>query len=251
MATSDTQTNKGALPELTSQKGKIAGSLHKHSHRRRDRTCAVRPRTSTDDMGAFLTKPFSLVGRLLWKVLFSWWVKQIETPNDVTGLTPTQSRLVKESWKTFLSKKRENGFVIFRVLFTDYPITKKLFKGVEQMDMAVPGQLENSISLRAHVTRFMHSFDTYMECLDEPEDLKQLLYDTGKGHLRHNIKPEYFDVLETVLMKSLRIVFGSKFTPQLEEAWQTAYSHFKVPIKQGLEDEIRKAADTSVTVTVE
>ncbi|XP_035673550.1 cytoglobin-2-like isoform X1 [Branchiostoma floridae] len=208
---------------------------------------------SKDDMGAFLTKPFSLVGRLLWKVLFSWWVKQIETPSDVTGLTPTQSRLVKESWKMFLSKKRENGFVIFRVLFTDYPVTRKLFKGVEQLDLDAPGQLESSITLRAHVTRFMHSFDTYMESLDDPEDLKQLLYDTGKSHLIHDIKPEYFDVLETVLMKSLRIVFGSKLTPQLEEAWQTAYSHLKVTIKQGLEDAIQKRdqADTSVVVTVE
>nr|CBL51551.1 globin [Branchiostoma floridae] len=201
-------------------------------------------------MGGALGKPLSLLKTLLWKVLFSWWVKPIETPNDVTGLTPTQVRLLQQSWKVILLHKKQNGFLIFKILFTDYPMTKKLFKGIDKVD---PEQYEKTTSMRAHVTRFINSFDSFMECLEDPEALKSLLYDTGKAHLRHNTKPEHFDDLEVVMMKSLKAVLGLKFTESVEEAWRTAFAFFVVHLKMGVEDGLRgrEKKNTSVVVTVE
>ncbi|XP_066276412.1 cytoglobin-1-like [Branchiostoma lanceolatum] len=201
-------------------------------------------------MGGVMGKPFSLVRTLLWRVLFSWWMKPIEKPDDVTGLTPTQVRLVQESWKVILLHKRQNGFLIFRILFTDYPMTKRLFKGIDKVD---PEQYEKTTSMRAHVTRFINSFDTFMECLEEPDALKTLLYDTGKAHLRHNTKPEHFDDLEVVMMKSLKAVLGQKFTESVEGAWRTAFAFFIVHLKLGVTEALRgrEKKDTSVVVTVE
>ncbi|CAH1268361.1 cytoglobin-2-like [Branchiostoma lanceolatum] len=169
------------------------------------------------------------------------------TPDDVTRLTATQIRYIRESWQVVLSNKRANGFAIFRILFTDYPFTRKLFRSMDKVDMDVPEQFEKNIALRAHITRFLHSFDTYMACLDEPEDLQQLLYDTGKSHLRHSVKPEYFDALGNVLMKGLAAVVGKEFTEEVQGAWATAWGFFVTHLKQGLDDAIRHKAETNGT----
>ncbi|XP_035682116.1 cytoglobin-2-like [Branchiostoma floridae] len=173
--------------------------------------------------------------------------KEDGTPDDVTGLTANQIRHIRETWQVVLSNKRANGFAIFRILFTDYPFTKKLFRSMDQVDIDVPEQFEKNIALRAHITRFLHSFDTYVSSLDEPADLQQLLYDTGKSHLRHSVKPEYFDALGNVLMKGLTAVLGKDFTEEVQGAWGTAWGFFVIHLKQGLEDAVRHSAETNGT----
>ncbi|KAI8499984.1 hypothetical protein Bbelb_223010 [Branchiostoma belcheri] len=167
------------------------------------------------------------------------------TADDVTGLTANQIDHIRDSWQVVMKNKRANGFAIFRILFTDYPFTRKLFRSMDQVDIDVPEQFEKNIALRAHITRFLASFGTFMAALDQPEDLQQLLYDTGKSHLRHSVKPEYFDALGNVLMKGLGAVLGADFTEEVQGAWAAAWGFFVTHLKHGLEDAIRQRAETN------
>ncbi|XP_066287934.1 cytoglobin-2-like [Branchiostoma lanceolatum] len=175
----------------------------------------------------------------------SWWGKPVDdTPDDVTGLTATQIQLIRDTWQVVYKNKRENCFTIFRILFTDHPSTRTLFRSMEDVDLDAPGEFEKNVAARAHMVRFMHSFATFMDTLDEPADLRQLLHDLGRTHAKHNVQPELFDALGPILMKALPKVLDGKFTPEVKTAWLAAYTFMSTHLKEGVEDGQRQLTDT-------
>ncbi|XP_078600976.1 cytoglobin-1-like [Branchiostoma floridae x Branchiostoma japonicum] len=175
----------------------------------------------------------------------SWWGKpEDNTPDDITGLTANQIQLIRDTWQIVYKNKRENCFAIFRILFTDHPSTKSLFRLMDAVDLEVPGEFEKNVAARAHMVRFMHSFATFMDTLDEPDELRQLLYDLGKNHAKHQVGPELFDALGPILMKALPIVLDGKFTPEVKTAWLTAYTFMGTHLKEGVEEGQRQLADS-------
>ncbi|XP_078683626.1 cytoglobin-2-like [Branchiostoma floridae x Branchiostoma belcheri] len=175
----------------------------------------------------------------------SWWGKPADdTPDDVTGLTANQVQLIRDTWAIIYKNKRENCFTIFRILFTDHPDTKSLFKNMADVDLEAPGEFEKNVSARAHMVRFMHSFATFMDTLDEPDDLRQLLYDLGKTHAKHGVQPELFDALGPVLMKALPRVLDGKFTPEVKTAWLATYTFMCAHLREGVAEGERQLAET-------
>ncbi|KAI8499988.1 hypothetical protein Bbelb_223050 [Branchiostoma belcheri] len=207
----------------------------------------------------------------------SWWGKPADdTPDDVTGLTANQVQLIRDTWAIVYKNKRENCFTIFRILFTDHPDTRSLFKNMADVDLEAPGEFEKNVSARAHMVRFMHSFATFMDTLDEPADLRQLLYDLGKTHAKHGVQPELFDswicesyrntdlrqllydlgkthagvqpelfdALGPVLMKALPKFLDGKFTPEVKTAWLAAYTFMCAHLREGVAEGERQLAET-------
>jgi len=65
--------------------------------------------------------------------------------------------------------------------------------------------------------RFLRSSPTNLTLLEE--NLKQL----GAKHIGHGILPEQYPEIGKALMKTLSMVLGDNFTPQLEDAWGAMY----------------------------
>lgn len=92
-------------------------------------------------------------------------------------------------------------------LFELNPKLRKLFTG----DMNRQG------------TMLMTSLELAVSSLDDPESILPSVKALGERHLSYGVRSEYYQLAQEAYIWALEHHLGAEFTPELKDAWATAF----------------------------
>ncbi len=122
-------------------------------------------------------------------------------------MTPQQITLVKESFIKVLPIKDVAAAAFYDRLFTVDPSLKPLFKG----DMQSQGR------------KLMTAIGTVVAALDRLDTVLPTVQDLARRHVGYGVKDSHYATVGGALLDTLASAFGDEFTPELRDAWATAY----------------------------
>jgi hemoglobin-like flavoprotein len=122
-------------------------------------------------------------------------------------MTPDQISLVKESFIKVLPIKEAAAAAFYDRLFTLDPALKPLFRG----DMAAQGQ------------KLMMAIGTVVAALDRLDTVLPTVQAMARRHVGYGVQDGHYATVGAALLDTLAGAFGDAFTPELRNAWATAY----------------------------
>ena len=135
------------------------------------------------------------------------------------GITPAQVALVQASFQHVLPIADVAGLLFYERIFTMAPEARALFG--------------DDIALQA--SRTMAAVKTAVDGLDDIESVAPFLVRLGARHVRYGVVPAHFDLVGEALMWTLEQGLGEAFTPEVHEAWATAFGVIASAMLSGME----------------
>lgn len=122
-------------------------------------------------------------------------------------MTPQQIALVKDSFAKVLPIKEVAAAAFYDRLFTVDPALRPLFKG----DMQAQG------------AKLMMAIGTVVASLDRLEAILPTVQQMARRHVGYGVQDSHYATVGGALLDTLASAFGNDFTPELRDAWATAY----------------------------
>lgn len=122
-------------------------------------------------------------------------------------LTPTQIRLVQETWQVLAPIQKQLASAFYTKLFTLDPSLAKLFRG----DMTDQGR------------KLMVMITTAVNGLNGLGELAPAVQSLGKRHATYGVLDAHYDTVGAALLWTLEQGLGSRFTPDVRTAWARTY----------------------------
>lgn len=122
-------------------------------------------------------------------------------------MTPEQVRLVKNSWAMVSPMSQQAGQLFYEKLFELDPALEPLFK------------TERSEQVR----KLMASLNMVVMSLDRLESILPNVQDLGRRHVDYGVKDKDYDTVGAALLWTLEQGLGDAFTPDVKDAWASAY----------------------------
>ena len=101
-------------------------------------------------------------------------------------------------------------------LFERYPTLQSLFV--------------QDISIQEH--SLAATLQVIVRAAEQQEDLSRTLYLLGKRHVMYGVLPEYYPLLQTVLLETFSASLGERFTPAMRQAWTETYENVSAAMQQ-------------------
>jgi hemoglobin-like flavoprotein len=141
-------------------------------------------------------------------------------------MTPQQVALVRESFAKVVPIKEQAATLFYDRLFVIDPSTRPLFRG----DMRSQG-----VKLMAAIGAIVKSLDRIETMLD---DLRAL----ARRHDRYGVQEAHYASVGTALLWTLEQGLGGDFTPDVRDAWATAYGLLSSAMIEATSTPLRGAA---------
>jgi hemoglobin-like flavoprotein len=138
-------------------------------------------------------------------------------------MTPRQENLIRTSWAQVAPIADAAATIFYDRLFELDPSLRALFA---HTDMA--GQRRN---LMQTLTVVVKSIDRLGEILPAVQAL-------GRRHAGYGVKPEHFATVGQALLDTLAVGLGEGFTPDVREAWATAYGVLADVMQEAMADSV-------------
>ena len=97
---------------------------------------------------------------------------------------------------------------------------------LDSMFTVVP-HLRESFSNEEAGVRIISAFGRCVNNIHHPQSMKSYLNKLGHRHLKYGLKPQYFDIIREVFMKTFRSILINDFTPEVERGLRLAYGFVK------------------------
>jgi len=123
-------------------------------------------------------------------------------------ITPRQIALAQNSWLAVAADEGRAAQLFYEQLFEQHPSVKPMF----------------SDNMTIQQLKFMAILTTVVESLGNLESIRGEIEDMGKRHKDYGALPEHYPAVGAVLVQTLSEILGSKFTPEVEEAWSSIYN---------------------------
>ncbi|MEO6148384.1 MAG: globin family protein [Sulfuriferula sp.] len=123
-------------------------------------------------------------------------------------MTPEQITLVKSSWQQVLPITDIAADLFYTRLFELDPSLRGLFKG----DMTEQGR------------KLMAMINTVVNSLDQLGPILGAVEEMGRRHAGYGVKDHHYDTVGGALIWTLGQGLGGRFTPDLKQAWISAYT---------------------------
>lgn len=124
------------------------------------------------------------------------------------GMTIQQITLVQKSWKLFRGIKPEIlGDLFYSKLFTDMPVTKRLFK------TPMTGQYTKLIDMISIIVGRLHQID------EVTGDIREM----AKRHVGYGVKSGHYKAVGDALLWTLEQGLGRDWNEEIKEAWTKCY----------------------------
>lgn len=130
-------------------------------------------------------------------------------------MTPVQIELVQGSWKQVQVISSTAAELFYANLFTLDPSLKPLFKG----DMKEQGR------------KLMAMIGVAVNGLSRLDEIVPAVQSLGKRHAGYGVRDEHYATVATALIKTLQTGLGDGFTPDVKEAWVSAYTILSMTMK--------------------
>jgi len=122
-------------------------------------------------------------------------------------MTPQQIELVQSSFAKVVPIAPQAADIFYARLFELAPPVRTLFKG----DMAEQGR------------KLMAMLATVVNGLTRLETIVPAAQQLARRHAGYGARPEHYPVVGAALIDTLEKGLGPAFTPEVREAWATAY----------------------------
>lgn len=122
-------------------------------------------------------------------------------------MTPQQIALVQSTWQQVVPINDTAAALFYGRLFELDPGLKPLFKG----DMAEQGR------------KLMAMIGTAVSGLARLDQIIPAVQDLGRRHVGYGVKDHHYATVGAALLWTLETGLGPAFTPEVEQAWATAY----------------------------
>ncbi|KAK8770241.1 hypothetical protein V5799_013294 [Amblyomma americanum] len=140
-----------------------------------------------------------------------------ELPDELTGLTENEVKLVQQTWRKFSSENPEYGVLLFLAMFLKHPEYIQLFKPFRGKSVAV---LKEDPTFRAHGCSIGYHITSMVESLHDPATFEILVRRNATEHLRRKgVKPLHFEVMGQCIVDTLQATDERHMTPAAVEAW--------------------------------
>ena len=123
-------------------------------------------------------------------------------------VTPRQQTLIRESWAQVGPIADAAATIFYDRLFDLDPSLRKLFS---RTDMA--GQRRNLVQ----------TLGVVVASIDRLESIIPAVEALGRRHAGYGVEAAHFDTVGEALLDTLAVGLGESFTPDVREAWATAY----------------------------
>ena len=122
-------------------------------------------------------------------------------------MTPEQIDLVQNSFKLVAPIAEDAAALFYDRLFTLDPALRPLFKN----DMKEQGR------------KLMQALSIVVKGLKRLDTILPAVQDLGRRHVHYGVRDEHYDTVGAALLWTLTQGLGDAFTPEVEDAWATAY----------------------------
>ncbi|XP_074873014.1 cytoglobin-1-like [Carettochelys insculpta] len=146
-------------------------------------------------------------------------------------LVDTQKARIQESWRILHDNIAQVGIIVFIRLFETHPECKDaffLFRDIDDLQ-----QLKRNKELQAHGLRVMSFIEKSVARLDQEDKLEHLAFELGRSHCRYNAPPKYYEYVGIQFISAVRPIFKERWTPEVEEAWQSLFKYLTATMKRG------------------
>lgn len=126
-------------------------------------------------------------------------------------MTQEQITLVQQSWQTVLPAAKQTGLLFYQKLFAAAPQLRTLF-GAD-----VGPQANKLVTVLGYLVSKLNRMD---ELLPEVEHL-------GRRHNAYGTQPAHYEAVGQCLVATLKEGLGNNWTPEMQNAWITAYNTLK------------------------
>jgi hemoglobin-like flavoprotein len=123
-------------------------------------------------------------------------------------MTPQQVALVRQSFAQVVPIREQAAALFYDRLFAIDESTRPLFRG----DMKSQG------------AKLMAAIGAVVKSLDRIETMLDELRALARRHDRYGVREEHYASVGAALLWTLEQGLGADFTPDVREAWTTAYS---------------------------
>ena len=123
-------------------------------------------------------------------------------------MTSTQIAIVRSTWRKVNPMQQRLAQVFYERLFELDPTTRAFFGGVD---------------LRHHGRKLTDTLSAVIELLDRPEDLLEMVADTGRRHGGRGVGWRHYGMAADALFTALECCLGPAFTTEARAAWSVAY----------------------------
>lgn len=124
------------------------------------------------------------------------------------SLTADQVRLVTESYALIGRSPRPYSELFYHRLLLDHPFARALFPD----------------DLRHQAFVFEKTIAILVREVGNIAGLRPTLADLARKHVGYGVRPYQYDAVGTVLIETFSEILGSRFTPEIREAWETVYA---------------------------
>lgn len=115
--------------------------------------------------------------------------------------------LVRASFEQLLPRGGEFVQTFYATLFRGSPHARQLF----------PAHMEEQSA------KFLGMLGAIVDALDSPAQLHAMFATMGQRHAGYGVEEDDYDDVGAALLQCLKEALGSRWTPELEEAWATVY----------------------------
>ncbi len=130
-------------------------------------------------------------------------------------MTPKQISLVQSSWTKVVPIRDQAATLFYRMLFEMDPALRPLFKG----DMAEQGR------------KLTAMIGTAVSGLTDLPSIVPAVQELGRRHVKYGVKDAHYDTVGAALLWTLEQGLGPAFTPDVKDAWATAYGVLAATMK--------------------
>lgn len=123
-------------------------------------------------------------------------------------MTPRQQTLISESWTQVAPIADQAATIFYARLFELDPSIRPMFA---HTDMA--GQRKNLVQ----------TLTVVVKSIDRLEAVVPAVEALGRRHAGYGVRPSHFATVGAALLDTLSVGLGEAFTPEVREAWATAY----------------------------
>ncbi|XP_043262258.1 globin-like [Colletes gigas] len=159
-------------------------------------------------------------------------------PNDDVidpniGLTGKEKRLVKETWSILNADSVNTGVAIMSSYFKQYPQYQKVFHAFKDIPV---DELPTNNKFRAHCQFIISTLNNAFCALDDVCLMNETLLSTGQRHGRRGQSRQEFIDLKGVMMKVMKDALKTKFSAEVEAAWDKTIDVAFSKIFEGMEN---------------
>jgi hemoglobin-like flavoprotein len=125
-------------------------------------------------------------------------------------VTAEQRWLVQASWEKVVPMAPHVAELFYDRLFELNPLLEDCFPS----DLSEPG------------AQLMQTLGEAVAGLEDPGSMTPCLHELGRYHLRHGLRPGYYETMGNALLWTLEQSLAEDFTPRVKDAWGAAYQLF-------------------------